>query len=72
MALWFQINGLDLSMFYEGGVEISGFAIDMIVHAQLSWQLLAVLCSAVFVATLFVAYLSLGRLKRINIAEVLR
>jgi putative ABC transport system permease protein len=67
-----QVHGLDMRSFYSGDVTVSGFAIDTVVHAQVTADRLADLGAVVFVATVLVALVPLLQLRRIRIADVLR
>jgi putative ABC transport system permease protein len=67
-----QVHGLDMRHFYSGGVTVSGFAVEPIIHAQVRADRLAGLGAVVFAATVVVSLVPLLQLRRIRIADVLR
>lgn len=67
-----QVHGLDMRHFYAGNVTVSGFAVEPIIHAQVTARRLGGLGAAVFAATVAVGLVPLLQLRRIRIADVLR
>ena len=67
-----QLKGFDISTFYEQGVDVSGFAIDTIIYAQLSFELLAILGGVVFLSTMLISVIPMRHVARIRVAEVIR
>jgi len=67
-----QVYGFDLSVFYEEGVSVSGFAIDTRVYAKLTSGLLVWLGSLVFAATVLISLVPMRHIARIGITDVLR
>ncbi len=67
-----QVHGLDMRHFYAADVTVSGFAIDTVIHAQVTAERLGDLGAVVFAATVVVSLVPLVQLRRIGIADVLR
>ena len=72
LGYWMQIEGLDMSRFYSSGVDVSGFAIDTIVYADVTFDLLASMWLLVFVATVLLSLIPGRQISRIPVADVLR
>ncbi len=71
-ALAMQIYGLDMSALAGDNLSISGFAVDMRVHSELSAELLVGLGGLVVAAVGATSLLAMRRIGRIKIANVLR
>ena len=72
LGYWMQEEGLDISRFYGEGVEVSGFAIDTIVYADVTFELMATMWLLVFFATLLISLVPGRQIGRIPVADVLR
>jgi len=72
LAHLLELHGLDLRTFYPNGLSVSGIAMDPIIHADLTWQLLVVCGLVVFLSTMLVSLYPMGQLRRIRLADVLR
>ena len=70
--MYLQIHGLDISSMMGDEMDVSGFAMNSITHAKLSWQLVLGLGGIVFAATMLIAALAIRRIKQIDLATVLR
>lgn len=69
---WLQVYGLDLRLFLEEGMTISGLALSDRLHARVTLPILATLSGLVLGATLLLALSPMRRAARIDVAEVLR
>jgi len=65
-------RGWDLTALYGDGMNISGFAVDPVVHSHVSAGMLVRLALLVFGATLASSLPAMGRAVRVPLAEVLR
>lgn len=71
-ALALQHWGLDLALFYEDGITISGFAVDPVLRAKLSAGILFWTSGMVFIITLLLSLIPLRHAARVNIVDELR
>ena len=67
-----QVCGLDLRMFLDEGVAVSGFAMDLDMHAKVTPGVLAWLSGLVLLATVLLSLYTMGHASRISVADVLR
>jgi len=65
-------RGWDLTSLYGDGMNISGFAVDPVIHSHVSLGLLLRLALLVFGATVASSLPAMGRAVRVPLAEVLR
>jgi ABC-type lipoprotein release transport system permease subunit len=65
-------GGIDISALYEGGVSVSGFAIEPIIRPKLTWELLAWLGGLVFGATMLLGLYPMRKSTKIELADLLR
>ena len=72
LGYWMQVEGLDMSRFYREGVDVSGFAVDTVVYASVTVELLCGMWVLVFVATVLLSVIPGRQISRIAVAEVLR
>jgi len=72
ISYYFQVNGLDLSSLYGEGMTITGFAIDPVIHNQLTLWLLTWLGMLVFGLTVVIGIYPALRSTMISIPDVLR
>ncbi|RME24774.1 MAG: ABC transporter permease [Deltaproteobacteria bacterium] len=72
LAWWMERDGLDLRAFYPQGFNVSGIAIEPIVYADLTWQLMVVCGAIVFLSTMLVSLYPMGQLRRLRLADILR
>ena len=72
LGYWMQLEGLDISRFYGEGVDVSGFAIDTIVYAEVRFELMASMWLLVFGATVVMSLIPGRGIGRIAVADVLR
>ena len=72
LGYWMEIRGLDLTQLYKDGVDVSGFAIDTTVYADVTWDLMLNLWALVFVATVLLGLIPMRQISRIPIADALR
>ena len=72
LGYWMQVEGLDMSRFYREGVDVSGFAVDTVVYARVTVELLCGMWALVFVATVLLSLIPGRQISRIAVAEVLR
>ena len=71
-AYYFQVHGMDLTELYSEGVAVSGMAIDPVIYAMVTPELLATIGGLVFFCTLLLSLYPMGRIRRIPVADVLR
>ena len=69
---YFQVNGLDMSQLTGDEMDVSGFAVNTRVHAKLTWEMLSALGGSIFGATILISLFAMRRIKRIDLATVLR
>ena len=72
MGYWLEQRGFDIAFIYREGVDVSGFSIDTVVHADVTPGLLLVMWILVVGTTLLLSLIPMRRLGRIAIADVLR
>ncbi len=72
LGYWMQVEGLDISRFYGEGVDVSGFAIDTIVHADVTLELLVSMWLTVFSATIVLSLIPGRQISKIAVADALR
>jgi len=72
LGYWMQVEGLDLKQFYEGGMTVAGMAMDGMIYAQVTAELLAGVGLLVFCATLLTSLVSIRRVDQIPVGDVLR
>ena len=72
LGYWMQVEGLDISRFYGDGVNVSGFAVDTIIHARVTVALIARMWLLVFTATVLLSFVPGRQISRLAVAEVLR
>jgi ABC-type lipoprotein release transport system permease subunit len=71
-AGWVQVRGLDLTLFLEKGMTVSGFALSSRLHARVTLRVLGTLGGLVLGSTLLLALAPMRRAARIDVAEELR
>ena len=69
---WMQAEGLDISRFYGDDIDVSGFALDTMVHADVTVELLLSMWLLVFAATVLLSLIPGRQISRIAVADVLR
>ena len=69
---YFQVFGLDMSALVGDEMDVSGFAVNTRVHAKVTLEMLVTMGGGVFGATLLISLFAMRRVKRIDVAEVLR
>jgi ABC-type lipoprotein release transport system permease subunit len=72
IAGFIQMRGLDLRTFYPSGVTISGFAIDPVIRARLSMDVLAGTTGIVLAAVLSLCLIPMRQATRLRIVDWLR
>jgi ABC-type lipoprotein release transport system permease subunit len=72
LAGYFEVVGLDMSSLVGEEMDVSGFAVSTKVHAKVTLEMLAILGGGIFGATLLMSLFAMRRVKRIDVAEVLR
>lgn len=72
VAGYLQITGLDMSNLVGEEMDVSGFAVNTMVHPKLSWPLVSTLGGSIFGATLIISLIAIRRIKQIDLASVLR
>ena len=72
LGYWMQAEGLDISRFYGDDIDVSGFALDTMVHADVTIELLVSMWLLVFAATVFLSLIPGRQISRIAVADVLR
>ncbi len=71
-AGYLQIYGLDMSSLVGDEMDVSGFAVNTMVHPRLSWSLVTALGGSIFGATLLISLIAIRRIQQIDLASVLR
>ncbi len=71
-AVWVDRAGIDLSVFLEEGITISGFAVSTTLNTRLTPQILATTTAVVFAATVCLSLIPMRRATRVAVAETLR
>lgn len=71
-SAWVQVYGLDLRLFLEEGMTISGLALSERLHARVTPGILSTLGGLVLGATLLLALAPMRRAARLDVAEMLR
>lgn len=72
LGLWMQTEGLDMSRFYGEDIDVSGFALDTVVYADVTVELLLSMWLLVFSATVLLSLIPGRQISRIAVADVLR
>ena len=72
LGLWMQAEGLDISRFYGDDIDVSGFALDTTVYADVTVELLLSMWLLVFSATVLLSLVPGRQISRIAVADVLR
>ena len=72
LALLLQIHGFDLASIMPQGVTISGFAVSTTIHALVTPPVLFWTGGIVLGATLLLSLLPMRRIKKLNIAEIIK
>ena len=72
LGWWMQAEGLDISRFYEEDIDVSGFALDTMVYAEVTVELLVSMWLLVFSATVLLSLVPGRQISRIAVADVLR
>lgn len=72
VAGWVQVHGLDLKLFMEKGMTVSGLAVSDRIHARVTARILGTLGGLVLGATLVLALAPMRRAARLDVAEALR
>lgn len=72
IAFIFNVVGIDLAWFVEGGISISGFAVSTRIFTMVTPGILFVPAALVFAATLLVSIFPMRRAIKIAIADYLR
>jgi len=68
----FQIKGLNASFVYGNEMSISGLSVSPLIHAHVTWDLLAGLGGAMLVLVVLVSFVPMLRISRISLMETLR
>lgn len=72
LGWWMQAEGLDISRFYGEDIDVSGFALDTMVYADVTFELLVSMWLLVFAATVLLSLVPGRQISRIAVADVLR
>lgn len=72
LAYWVQVQGIDMSSFFAEEMNVAGFAFDPIVRAKLRGEMLASVGGLVLGATVLLSLIPMTRIRRIELAAVLR
>ena len=72
LGWWMQAEGLDISRFYGEDIDVSGFALDTMVYADVTAELLVSMWLLVFAATVLLSLVPGRQISRIAVADVLR
>ena len=72
LGWWMQAEGLDISRFYGDDIDVSGFALDTMVYADVTVGFLASMWLLVFAATVLLSLVPGRQISRIPVADVLR
>ena len=72
LGWWMQAEGLDISRFYGEDIDVSGFALDTMVYAEVTAELLVSMWLLVFSATVLLSLVPGRQISRIAVADVLR
>ena len=72
LGWWMQTEGFDISRFYGDDIDVSGFALDTMVYADVTAELLASMWLLVFSATVLLSLIPGRQISRIAVADVLR
>ena len=72
LGWWMQAEGLDISRFYGEDIDVSGFALDTMVYADVTVELLVSMWLLVFAATVLLSLVPGRQISRIAVADVLR
>ena len=72
LGWWMQAEGLDISRFYGEDIDVSGFALDTMVYADVTVELLLSMWLLVFSATVLLSLIPGRQISRIAVADVLR
>ena len=72
LGWWMQAEGLDISRFYGEDIDVSGFALDTMVYADVTAGLLVSMWLLVFSATVLLSLVPGRQISRIPVADVLR
>ena len=72
LGCWMQAEGLDISRFYGEDIDVSGFALDTMVYADVTAELLVSMWLLVFAATVLLSLVPGRQISRIAVADVLR
>ncbi len=72
LGYWMQAEGLDISRFYGDDLDVSGFALDTMVYADVTVELLVSMWLLVFAATVLLSLIPGRQISRIAVADVLR
>ena len=72
LGWWMQAEGLDISRFYGDDIDVSGFALDTMVYADVTAELLVSMWLLVFAATVLLSLIPGRQISRIAVADVLR
>ena len=72
LGWWMQAEGLDISRFYGEDIDVSGFALDTMVYADVTVELLVSMWLLVFAATVLLSLVPGRQISRIPVADVLR
>ena len=69
---WTGVRGIDLRSLIEGGMSVSGYAISLVLHPEVTLWMVVGLGGLVFCATLLLTLIPIRRIQRIPIVETLR
>ena len=72
VSVWTAHTGIDITAMLKEGSDISGFAVNPIVHPKVIWDTLAWPPGLVFVATMLLALFVVRRINDRDIADTLR
>lgn len=72
VSYYVEQYGLDMSAFYGKEMSVSGFAIDPLMRAELTWGRTAQLTLIVFIGTILIGVYPAFKATRVAIADVLR
>ncbi len=72
LSYYFQVHGLDLSSMMSEGMDVAGFAFDPVMRPKLTASTLTWLGGIVVGATVLISLVPMSRIRRIDLAAVLR
>lgn len=69
---WVELHGIDLTSMFSEKMEVAGFAFDPVLRAKLRVEMLAWVGALVLGATVLLSLIPMTRIRRIQLAAVLR